>query len=157
MLELILLVALVILVVAVWKPFKRNVLGALDSRAERIRAELDEAQRLQEEAKVMLAKYQRQLHEGEKLAADIVAQAEAERARLEQKMRADFDAAVKRRTEQAVERIAQEEQKALAEVRARAADLAVRTARRLLTERLGEREAQAMVRGAIEDVSRKLA
>ncbi len=157
MLELVLLVALIILVVAVWKPFKRNVLGALDSRAERIRAELDEAQRLQEEAKVMLAKYQRQLHEGEKLAADIVAQAEAERARLEQKMRADFDAAVKRRTEQAVERIAQEEQKALAEVRARAADLAVRTARRLLTERVGEREAQAMVRGAIEDVSRKLA
>jgi F-type H+-transporting ATPase subunit b len=150
-------VALIILVVAVWKPFKRNVLGALDARAERIRAELDEAQRLQEEAKVMLAKYQRQLHEGERLAADIVAQAEAERARLEQKMRADFDAAVKRRTEQAVERIAQEEQKALAEVRARAADLAVRTARRLLTERVGEREAQAMVRGAIEDVSRKLA
>jgi hypothetical protein len=33
----------------------------------------------------------------------------------------------------------------------------VRTARRLLTERVGEREAQAMVRGAIEDVSRKLA
>jgi F-type H+-transporting ATPase subunit b len=157
MLELVLLVALIILVVAVWKPFKRNVLGALDARAERIRAELDEAQRLQEEAKVMLAKYQRQLHEGEKLAADIVAQAEAERARLEQKMRADFDAAVKRRTEQAMERIAQEEQKALAEVRARAADLAVRTARRLLTERVGEREAQAMVRGAIEDVSRKLA
>jgi F-type H+-transporting ATPase subunit b len=144
-------------VIAVWKPFKRNVLGALDARAERIRAELDEAQRLQEEAKVMLAKYQRQLHEGERLAADIVAQAEAERARLEQKMRADFDAAVKRRTEQAMERIAQEEQKALAEVRARAADLAVRTARRLLTERVGEREAQAMVRGAIEDVSRKLA
>jgi F-type H+-transporting ATPase subunit b len=138
MLELVLLVALIILVVAVWKPFKRNVLGALDARAERIRAELDEAQRLQEEAKVMLAKYQRQLHEGERLAADIVAQAEAERARLEQKMRADFDAAVKRRTEQAVERIAQEEQKALAEV-------------------VGEREAQAMVRGAIEDVSRKLA
>jgi F-type H+-transporting ATPase subunit b len=157
MLELVLLVALIILVVVVWKPFKRNVLGALDARAERIRAELDEAQRLQEEAKVMLAKYQRQLHEGERLAADIVAQAEAERARLEQKMRADFDAALKRRTEQAVERIAQEEQKALAEVRARAADLAVRTARRLLVERIGEREAQGLVRGAIEDVSRKLA
>ena len=157
MLELVLLVALVILVVALWKPAKRMVLGTLDGRSERIRAELDEAQRLQEEAKVMLAKYQRQLHEGENLAADIVAQAGAERARLEQKMRADFDAAVKRRTEQAVERIAQEEQKALAEVRARAADLAVRTARRLLTERVGEREAQAMVRGAIEDVSRKLA
>jgi F-type H+-transporting ATPase subunit b len=157
MLELVLLVALIILVVAVWKPFKKNVLGALDTRAERIRAELDEAQRLHEEAKGLLAKYQRQLHEGEKLAADIVTQAESERARLEQRMRADFDAAVKRRTEQAMDRIAQEEQKAVADVRARAADLAVRTARRLLTEKLGEKEAQAMIRSSIEDVSRKLA
>ena len=157
MLELVLLVALIILVIAVWKPFKKNVLGALDTRAERIRAELDEAQRLHEEAKGLLAKYQRQLHEGEKLAADIVTQAESERARLEQRMRADFDAAVKRRTEQAMDRIAQEEQKAVADVRARAADLAVRTARRLLTEKLGEKEAQAMIRSSIEDVSRKLA
>ena len=157
MLELMLLIALIILVVLVWKPFKRNVLGALDARAEKIRAELDEAQRLHEEAKALLAKYQRQLHEGEKLAADIVAQAEAERARLEQRMRADFEAAVKRRTEQARDRIAQEEQKAVAEVRARAADLAVRTARRLLAERMGEQEAQAMIQSAIQDVSRKLA
>ena len=157
MLELVLFIAIAILIVIVWKPVKRNVLGALDARAERIRAELDEAQRLHEEAKSLLAKYQRQLQEGEQLAADIVAQAEAERARLEERMRADFDATVKRRTEQAMDRIAQEEQRALAEVRARAADLAVRTARRLLTERIGEREAQAMIQNSIQEVSRTLA
>ena len=55
-----------------------------------IRTELDEAQRLHEEAKALLAKYQRQLHEGEKLAADIVAQAEAQRQRFEEKMRDRF-------------------------------------------------------------------
>ena len=157
MLELVLLVALVILVVALWKPAKRAILGALDGRAERIRSELDEAQRLHEEAKALVARYQRQLQEGEKLAAEIVSQAEGERARLEEKMRSDYDAAVKRRTEQAMDRIAQEEQRALSEVRARAADLAVRTARRLLTERVGEQEAQGLIQGAIRDVSRRLA
>ena len=156
MLELVLLVALVILVVALWKPAKRMVLGTLDGRAERIRAELDEAQRLHEEAKALVARYQRQLQEGEKLAAEIVSQAEGERARLEEKMRSDYDAAVKRRTEQAMDRIAQEEQRVLSEVRARAADLAVRTARRLLTERMGESEAQGLMQGAIRDVSRRL-
>ena len=50
--------------------------------AEKIRSELDEAQRLHEEAKALLAKYQRQLHEGEALAAEIVAQAEAAAAAL---------------------------------------------------------------------------
>ena len=157
MLELVLLIALVILVVALWKPAKRMVLGTLDGRAERIRAELDEAQRLHEEAKALVARYQRQLHEGEKLAAEIVSQAEGERARLEEKMRSDYDAAVRRRTEQAMDRIAQEEQRALSEVRARAADLAIRTARRLLTDRVGEGEAQGLIQGAIRDVSRRLA
>lgn len=157
MLELMLLIALVILIVLVWKPFKKNVLGALDQRAERIRAELDEAQRLHQEAKGLLAKYQGQLQEGEKLASEIIERAEAERARLETRLRAEYDLAVKRRTDQAMERIEQEEQKALAEVRARAADLAIRTTRQLLTERLGAAEAQGVIRNAIQDVERKLA
>jgi F-type H+-transporting ATPase subunit b len=156
MLHLVLFVAVIILIVLIAKPFRQHVLGALDARSARIRAELDEAQRLHEEAKAMLAKYQRQLGEGEKLAADIVAQAETERARLEERMRTDFEAAVKRRRDQAMDRIAQEEQKALAAVRARAADLAVRTARRLVIERTSGDEARAMVKRAIEDVDRTL-
>lgn len=157
MLELMLLICLVILIAFLWGPFKRNVLGALDARAERIRSELDDAQRLHEEAKALLAKYQRQLHEGEKLAADILAQAEAQQRRFEEKMRADGEAAIKRRTELAMERIAQEESRALQEVRSRAADLAIRTTRRLLTERVGQDQAQSLVQGAIEEVKRKLA
>jgi F-type H+-transporting ATPase subunit b len=156
MLELILLVALVILVVAVWGPVKKAVLGALDGRAEKIRQELDEAQRLHEEAKAMLAKYERQLHEGEKLAGEITAQAEAQRQRFEERMRADYEAAVKRRTELAMERIQQEENQAVQEVRARAADLAIRTTRRILTQRLGGEEVQRLVARSIEEVKRKL-
>ena len=157
MINLILLLALVILIVAVWKPVTKSIFGALDARSERIRAELDEAQRLHEEAKALLAKYQRQLQEGEQLAGEIEAQAETERVRLEERMRADYEAAVKRRTEQALDRIQQEEQRAVAEVRARAADLAVRTARRLLTERIGDQEAHQMLQNAVQDVSRRLA
>jgi F-type H+-transporting ATPase subunit b len=157
MINLVLLLALVILIVAVWKPVTKNIFGALDARSERIRAELDEAQRLHEEAKALLAKYQRQLQEGEQLAGEIEAQAETERVRLEERMRADYEVAVKRRTEQALDRIQQEEQRAVAEVRARAADLAVRTARRLLTERIGDQEAHQMLQNAVQDVSRRLA
>lgn len=157
MLELILLLCLILLVAVVWKPTKRAVLGALDGRAEKIRHDLDEAQRLHEEAKAMLAKYERQLHEGEKLASEIAAQGEAQRKRFEERMRTDYEAALKRRTELAMERIQQEESQAVQEVRARAADLAIRTTRRVLTEKVGEGEAQTLVRNAIEEVKRKLA
>ena len=157
MIELLLLVCLIILVVLIWKPTKKAVLDALDSRAEKIRHELDEAKRLHEEAKALLARYRRQLSEGEALAADIATQSEQQRHRFEAKMRADFDLAVKRRTDQALERIAQEEGRALQEVRGRAADLAIRATRRLLADRVGAGEAQSLIRGAIEEVKAKLA
>jgi F-type H+-transporting ATPase subunit b len=72
-------------------------------------------------------------------------------------MRADYDLAVKRRTDLAMERIAQEEARAVQEVRGRAADLAIRATRRLLVEKVGAGEAQRLVQGAIEEVKRKLA
>jgi F-type H+-transporting ATPase subunit b len=150
-------VALLILVALVWRPFQRSVLGGLDERSERIRKELDEAQRLHEEAKSMLARYRRQLHEGEELARDISERAETERRRLEERMRADFQAITERRTQQALDRIAQEEGRAVGELRTRAASLAVRATRELLTERLDEAEAQRMMRNAVGEVQRRLA
>lgn len=157
MLELVLLVALVILIAALWKPGKKALIGGLDARAEAIRRDLDEAQRLHEEAKALLARYERQLHEGESLAGEITEQAEAERGRLEARLRAELEAAIRSRTQQATDRIAQEEARALQEVRARAADLAVRTTRRLLSEKLGPGEAQRLLAGAIAEVGKKLA
>ncbi len=154
--ELVLLVALVILVAALWRPASRFVTGALDARAERIRRELDDAQRLHEEAKAMLARYQRQLHEGQKLAAEILERANAERARIETRMKQEFEATVRRRTQQAMDRIAQEEQRALAEVRARAAELTIRTTRQLVADRLDADSARKLLDGAIAEVGAKL-
>ena len=51
------LVAAVLFVAAVWKPAKKSLIGALDERASRIRAELDEATKLREEAEQLLAQY----------------------------------------------------------------------------------------------------
>ena len=152
----ILTVSLLILALLVRKPFKEQVLGGLDKRAETIRHEIDEAHRLHEEAKTMLAKYERQLHEGETLAADILKTAEAEQQRLESKLRTDFEALVERRTQQAEERIAQEEGRAMSEIRAHAAGLAVRTTRRLLTDKLGGGAADQVMRNAIGEVTGKL-
>ena len=57
MLELWLLVSLVILIALIWKPIKVHVLGGLDNRGQAIRNELDEAKRLHEEAKELLARH----------------------------------------------------------------------------------------------------
>jgi F-type H+-transporting ATPase subunit b len=150
-------VAFLILVALLWRPFQKNVLGALDARSERIRKELDEAQRLNEEARTMLAKYQRQLHEGEALAQEILERAETERQRLEARLRRDFEALTERRGQQATDRIAQEEARAVAEVRSRAASLAVRATRTIITERLTPEQTDRLMQGAVQEVTKKLA
>lgn len=157
MLEFFLLVALVLFFALIWWKFRGSIFGALDGRAVKIRQELDEAQKLHEEAKSMLAKYQRQLHEGEQRAVDIRAHAEAERERLEVTMRRDFEEMVERRTQQANDRIAREEAKAVQEIRARSAHLAVQTTRLLITDKMTGDHAQEAANQAIDEIRQKLA
>jgi len=155
--ELILLIALVVLIAAVYRPFTRTVFGALDGRAERIRKELEQAQRLREEAQSMLAQYQRKLHEGEAQAQAIVEHAEEEAKRLERLAREQLEATLQRRTQQATDRIAAAEGRAVQDVRAQAARLSAETTQALLAKHLtGDRAAGAMDQ-AIDEVRRRLA
>ena len=143
MLELLLLLALILLIAIVYKPLSRIILGALDGHAAKVRSELDEARRLRDEAHRLLAEQQRKVAAGEDQAKAIV-----ERARVE--------ASLQRRTEQAMDRIAREEARALQEVRNRAATLAIRTTERLLADQLDGERAQALLDDAIGEVGRKL-
>src|SRR6478609_11351995 len=77
---------------------------SLDKRADNIRAELNEAKRLREEAQALLAEYQKKRKEAEAEAAHILAAAERE-AEM-------FTAEAKKKTEEFVEnRSALSEQK----------------------------------------------
>ncbi|MEZ5824715.1 MAG: ATP F0F1 synthase subunit B [Geminicoccaceae bacterium] len=157
MLEFILILATLCLLFIVRKPLKQALIGGLDNRAERIRDEIDEARRLHDEAKALFEKHQAKLAEGEKAAADIIAYAEEEAKRLEERLKTEMEQTLARREEMAMERIAQEESRALRDVRSRAADLAVRTTRQLLTERLGGDGASDIMKNAISEVKQKLA
>src|SRR5262249_22101441 len=58
-----------------WFGIHRTVLKALDNRSGRIKAELDDARRLKDEAAKVLAEYKARRASAEKEAADIVASA----------------------------------------------------------------------------------
>lgn len=158
MLELLLLLALVILGVVIYKTGMHNmILGALDGHRDKVKAELDEAKRLREEAQTLLADHQRKLSGGEDQAAKIIAQAETETKRMLERHKAELQASLKRREEQAMARIAQEEAKALQDVRNRTATLAMRTTGRLLADKVAGNQGKALLDDAIKEVSQKLA
>ena len=97
---------------------------ALDSRAAKIQAELDEAKRLREEAQALLAQIKNQREDAERTAAEMLANAELEAKRLEVEAEAKLKEQIKRRAELAERKIANAEAAAAAEVKAAAADLA---------------------------------
>src|SRR3546814_6728751 len=108
----------------VWKA-RQPVLDGLDARAERIRAELDEAQRLREEAQKALAEYKRKQRDAAKEAEDLLANAKHEAELLRRQAAEDLKETLARREKAAIEKIAQAETQALQEVRAQAVDIAI--------------------------------
>ena len=128
----------------------------IDQRRDRIKAELDEALRLKEEAQALLAQYQRKQREAEQEAAAIIAGATAEAERMMAEAKAKMEEFIARRSKMAETKIAQAEAQAVAEVRAAAAEAAVSAAEKILTQVVKGGVADRLVVKGIEDVKTKL-
>jgi len=131
-------------------------IGKLDTRTDRIRKELDEARRAREEAQSLLAEYQRKRREAEAEAAGIVEEAKREAQRLTDEANAKLRDLVERRTRSAEDKIAQAEAQAVAEIRGRAADLAVAAATRILSEKLSGSASSKMIDDSIATVRQRI-
>ncbi|AEQ50557.1 F0F1 ATP synthase subunit B [Pelagibacterium halotolerans] len=131
------------------------VTKALDSRIARIEADLDEAKRLREEAQALLAEYERKRKAAEGEAEEIVAAAQEEAERMTAEAEAALEDMVARRTKAVEDKIAQAEAQALADVRARSADVAIEAARLILADQVKD-NGGALVDQSIKDVANRL-
>jgi F-type H+-transporting ATPase subunit b len=129
---------------------------ALDDRASRIKAELDDARRLREEAEKLVAEYRRKRSEAENEATAIIAGAKAEAERLAAEGKTKMEEFVARRTKIAETKIAQAETQAIADVRAAAAEAAVAAAEKILTQSVKGKVAEDLLAQGISDVKAKL-
>ena len=134
----------------------RKIIDALDQRSARIKAELDDARRLRDEAAQVLAEYQRKQRDAEREAADIIAGAKAEAERLAAEARTKMEEFVARRTEMAQTKITQAEAQALADVRSAAAEAAVTAAEKILSESVKGKVADDLIAKGIADAASKL-
>lgn len=147
---------IILMIVAAWLGVHRTVLTALDHRAERIKAELEDASRLKEEAAKVLAEYKARSASAEREAADIIASANAEAERIAREATAKMEDFVARRTKTAESKIALAEAQALADVRAAAADAAVQAASTILSQSVKGSLADDLLAKGIAEVRQKL-
>ncbi|ALG69679.1 ATP synthase subunit B [Azospirillum thiophilum] len=150
------LVAFVIFVALVWKKASAAIGSLLDGRAEKIRAELDEAERLHKDAQALLNGYQRRLADAQKEAEAVLDHAREEAARLRAQAGTDLEASLKRREAQAVDRIAQAEAAALAEVRNLTVDVAIGASKRVLAGGLSPAQADTLIDQSIGELPKHL-
>src|SRR5579863_8483082 len=108
-------VAAVFIIVAALlvRPVGRAIAKQLDTRRDSIKARLDEAARLHAEAQAMLTSHQQRLRDAQRDAADMLSTAKAEATRLQEAGARDLDELLKRREQQAAQRIAQAEAEAV--------------------------------------------
>jgi len=150
------LVAAVIFVAVVWKPAKKSLIGSLDERAARIRAELDDARKLRDEAEQLLAQYRQKEREAAAEAEAIIAHARQEADRIAAQSARDLEEALARRQRLAEERIAQAETKALDEIRAVAVDVAIGAARAVIVSEMDDERGGALLDAAIAALPQRL-
>ena len=134
----------------------RTVLKALDHRSERIKAELDDARRLKEEAAKLLAEYKARHASAEREAQDIITGAKAEAERIAADAKTKMEDFVARRTKTAESKIALAEAQALADVRAAAAEAAVTAASTVLSQSVKGNVADDLLAKGISEVRAKL-
>jgi len=151
----VLIAFLIALAVLVWK-VTPIITKTLDTRTAKIKADLDEAARLRDEARRTLAEFQQKQRAALVEAEGIVAQAKIEAQRVAQQAERDLALALERRQKQALEKIAMAETKAIAEVRNQAVDIAIAAVRRILADDLSAARKGTLVDDAIADLSRRL-
>jgi F-type H+-transporting ATPase subunit b len=146
----------VIVVGLLCRPVFRGITAGLDLRREKIKSRIEEAERLRTEAQEMLATYQMKQRDSLKEAEEIVAHAKAEAERIAAEHARATEDLVKRREQQALERIAQAEAEALRDVRNAAIDIAIAATRKLVVESLPADRAAALIDTAIKDLPARL-
>jgi F-type H+-transporting ATPase subunit b len=151
------LIALVLFVGILLYAKVPGLLGTkLDARADAIKADLDDARRLREEAQELLAEYQRKKVEAENEARAIVEQAKREAEIYGEEARKKMAEQIERRTKLAEQKIAQAEAAAVKDVRAAATELAIEAASKIIGNEVKGAKAAGLVDNTIAGLKKQL-
>jgi F-type H+-transporting ATPase subunit b len=149
-------VGLVLFILLAGRKLWKALTSGLDQRSLRIKGQLDEAQKLRDEAQALLNEYQRRQKEAAQEAQGIIDAAKESAEHHTKDAMAALEQSMARREKLALEKIAQAEAHAAAEVRREAVEVATAATRKLLAQALTDDRATALVDQSIKELDRKL-
>lgn len=146
-----------IFVLGAWKFGRKPVLDALDRRIGEIRAEIKEAESLRIEAQELLAQYQRKQREAAKEAGIIVENARKSAEQIRAKAEAEMTDMLKRREQQTADRLRRMEETAVQEIRAYAAELAVKATAEIIVNKANDATHARLIDESVKKIAGQLA
>ena len=132
-----------------------KIVALLDARAAQIKADLAEAKALREEARLLLASYDKKQKEVQEQSERIIASAKEEAMAAAKQAKADLKQSIARRLAAAEDQIASAEASALRAVREQAVSIAIAAAGEVLAKQSTAESAAASIDAAIATVDAK--
>lgn len=150
-------VGVILFLLVVWLAggFKIAAAG-LDAKADKIKADLDEAARIRAEAEALLADIKRQRVEAEAHVKAMIEAADAQAKQLTADAKAQLAETITRRTALAERKIETAQAEAAAQVKAAAIDLAAKATETVLAQQLASTKSDPLVDRAIGQLAAKL-
>ncbi|NDE89571.1 MAG: F0F1 ATP synthase subunit B [Alphaproteobacteria bacterium] len=149
-------VSFAIFLVIVWKAGGKAIAGALDNYGEKVKNELEQAAALHAEAAQLLAETQAKHNNAFKESDAIIARAEEQARLLQAQAEKDLETTLKRREQQALDRIQVLQEQAATEIRAQAVDVALKAAEALLRTNLGAEHDNKLIEQQTADMAKAL-
>ncbi|HEY5071707.1 MAG TPA: ATP F0F1 synthase subunit B [Caulobacteraceae bacterium] len=149
--------ALVVFIILLWRAkVPRMVTRALDDAGARVQAQLDEAARLRDEARVLLSQITLQREDSERAASEMLRTAQDDAERLRAEAVIELEADIRRRRLLAERRIAIAGAQAAAEVKSAAAEMAADVAQLVLANRIAQTSSDPFVDAGLTTLAQRL-
>ena len=145
-------ITFVILVIALYKFAFNPLMSMQRKRQAEIREAIDSAERIKEEAQVLLAEYKQQLADARVEAEEIIERARKVGESTKAEILGEARAQAERTLRSAREQIERETRQALAEIKAQAADLALAAAEKVVSRRLSTEDDMKLIREVLAQV-----
>lgn len=142
--------------VILWKKVPAMIGSALDARSAKIASEIEEARALKDEATSLLARYQRKQRGAEQEAEAIIDLARVEAKQIAKEARQSAEEFVERRTRLSEEKIARAEAKAIKEVEAAAAEIAIAATEEIIRDKVKGGLGDRIIDEAIQGMAKRL-
>ncbi|NLV68184.1 MAG: F0F1 ATP synthase subunit B [Spirochaetes bacterium] len=146
------IITFAVLVLILWKAAWKPVVEALDARAEKVRSDIENADRSRQEAEKLLAQHREMMNNAKTEAANIIADGRAEAEKMKNDIVSKATTEAKDLSDRARREIDLAKDKALAEIKAEIVTLSTDIAAKIINKNLKPEDQKALVEETLNKV-----